>query len=106
MKFIERKAWSADKVRRMCIKLDRYTKGDTEAYSKMLEFVDSTEPTPDNIAIVAEDIRRHSDLTAYGIDPLEELEGIMFDLTNDCVQLAYIIDREAEKNIYFIPTIE
>lgn len=102
MRFIEGRTWSADKVRSMCIKLDRYTCGDNEAYNKMLAFVDNNEPTPENIAIVAEDIRRHSDLTAYGLDPLEELEAIMFDITYDCVRIDYKIDRSGSPFIELI----
>lgn len=83
--YTERKTWSASAVRSMCIRMERYTRGDCEAYSKMLEFVDTHEPTIENIEQVAWDIVRHSDMTAYGMEDEECVEGIMFDLANDCI---------------------
>lgn len=85
----ETRTWRAEDVRSMCIRMDRYTRGDNEAYSKMLGFVDTHEPTIDNLEQVAWDIVMHSDMSAYGMEDRECVEAVMFDLANDCVRYFY-----------------
>ena len=87
--FREEKRWSADSVRSMCIKHDRYTRGDNEAYSSMLDFVRENEPTIENMQRVAEDIVEHSDMSCYGLSFDECVEGIMFDLANDAITYSF-----------------
>ena len=89
--FRETKRWDASKVRSMCIKYDRYTRGDCAAYNKMLAFVDSNEPTLENMQRVAEDIVEHSDMDSYGLGFDELVEGVMFDLANDAI--TYFFER-------------
>ena len=87
--FRETKRWSASSVRNMCIKLDRYTRGDCAAYSKMLDFVANNEPTLENMQRVAEDIIEHSDMSCYGLSFDELVEGVMFDLANDAITYSF-----------------
>lgn len=87
--FREEKRWSTDSVRSMCIKHERYTCGDNEAYSKMLDFVSENEPTLENIEKVAADIVEHSDMSCYGLSFEECVEGIMFDLANDAITYSF-----------------
>ena len=83
--FKERRTWSADRIRTMCINHMRYTRGDNEDYSRMLDFVRENEPTIENIQRVAADIVKHSDMDCYGLDFDECVEGIMFDIANEAV---------------------
>lgn len=46
---------------RMCISNNFYTCGDTREYSKMLEYVENSKPTLENIYAVAVDILDHTD---------------------------------------------
>ena len=87
--FKEEKRWSASSVRSMCIKNDRYTRGDCAAYEKMLDFVNENEPTLENIEKVAIDIVEHSDLSSYGLSFEENVEAIMFDLANDAITYSF-----------------
>ena len=45
----------------ICIMLGWYTRGDSDDYSNLLDFVDSHKPTDQNINKVVEDIFNHSD---------------------------------------------
>jgi hypothetical protein len=87
--FREDKRWSSSSVRSMCIKRDRYTRGDCAAYEKMLDFVSNNEPTLENIEKVAADIVEHSDLSSYGMSFEENVEAIMFDLANDAITYSF-----------------
>lgn len=86
MTFRERRTWSADRVRSMCIRNDYYTKGCNDEYCDMLATVDSVSPTTDNIYMIALDISKHSEMERYGYkwNDAEAIEGIMFNLVNDC----------------------
>lgn len=55
-----RRIWSSDSVRRACIRNDLYTRGDNEAYSSMLDYVSKSDPSTENLYIVAKDIAEHS----------------------------------------------
>lgn len=90
----EAKKWNADRVRSMCIRNDYYTKGNNAEYADMLETVDTVEPTTDNIMLVAMDISKHSEMERYGYrwNDAEAIEGIMFNLANDCVYTFYEIE--------------
>lgn len=52
--------WTAHDVRGVCCECDFYTAGDNEAYGKMLACVSHTEPTPDQMYVIAKDIKDHS----------------------------------------------
>ena len=86
------KVWSMHEVRSMCIKNGYYTCGDNEAYRKMLEFVNTHKPTTENIYKVAVDIVAHSDLSVEGVDDVEMVEGMMFDISEECVRTHYRIN--------------
>lgn len=79
-------AWSASAVRVMCIKHEWYTRGDNEAYAKMLGFVDDNEPTTENIYRVAKDIFEHSVFEGGDID------SIMFTVQDETVKRFYVLD--------------
>ena len=53
--------WDMEDIMNMCIKHNFYTRGDTRAYTKMLNYVKQKEPTPEEIYIVAVDILDHTD---------------------------------------------
>ena len=72
--------WSSSDIRNMCIKNNWYTAGDIKAYSKMLDFVEESEPTKLNIYKTAKDIMEHSS------DPDLYVEAIMFTIANDVVK--------------------
>ena len=58
-KFVRR--WDSKSVRETCIKFEWYTRGNSDDYDKMLNFVDSHKPTDRNISKVIEDIFNHSE---------------------------------------------
>lgn len=90
MKIIEINKWSALEVRQACIDNRWYTRGDNAAYSLMLEFVDSNEPTVKNIHLVATDIMLHSNTDM-------DVTSIMFTLKRDAVRTFYEIEEEGEE---------
>lgn len=85
--------WDAADVRKMCIKYSFYTRGDCEAYDKMLTFVRKNKPTTNIIYKVAEDIYNHSDMRRYSCEKDEAIAAIMFDLDRECVVSHYEINR-------------
>lgn len=82
----ETRSWDSCRVRNMCIKNNYYTRGDCEAYGKMLEFVDKNRPTTSTIYDVACDIVKHSDLDKYNCDEKELIQAVMYDLANTVVK--------------------
>lgn len=76
--------WSGAEIRLMCIRKNYFTCGDSDAYNKMLKYVDEVPPTVSNIYMVAECIYRHSDteelMRLYGFDKNELLGSIMFEI--------------------------
>lgn len=79
--------WSMDEVMGMCIDHNFYTCGDVQAYTKMLEYVNHSEPTPENIYDVAVDILDHT-------DPNEDqtITNIMCIIENSVVRTVYEIE--------------
>ncbi len=76
--------WDRDTVRRACIANHLYTEGDNEAYSKMLDMADRTEPTTKAMYLVAKDIQEHS---------FEQtITNVMFILERDAVITTFEID--------------
>lgn len=78
---------SAGKVRNICIENGYYTRGDNEAYSKMLDSINvKDEFNDEKLKSVAVDIYNHSDIEnmmlLYGIDELEVMEHIVYTLVN------------------------
>jgi hypothetical protein len=80
--------WSSDSVRDMCINCGYYTAGTNEAYQEMLEYVDATLPTDDNLYKVAYDIVKHSCIDS-GQTEEEDIYSIMFNLYKDCVNVFF-----------------
>lgn len=76
--------WDRDTVRRACIANHLYTEGDNEAYSKMLDMVDRTEPTTKAMYLVAKDIQEHSDM--------QTITNVMFILERYAVITTFEID--------------
>lgn len=82
------KMWSAGRVRQACIGNDLYTRGDNEAYSKMLGFVDNHEPTTEAMYRVAKDIADHS--------REQTVCNVMFILEREAVITTFEIDGSDE----------
>lgn len=78
--------WSSGDVREACIKNNFYTRGDNESYKKMLDLVDSTEPTPENLYSVAKDIKEHSED--------QSISNVMFCIEKDAVLTFYEVEGE------------
>ena len=76
--------WDCDTVRRACIANHLYTKGDNEAYSKMLDMADRTEPTTKAMYLVAKDIAEHSDM--------QTITNVMFILEREAVITTFEIN--------------
>ena len=76
--------WNRDTVRQACINNDLYTRGDNGDYSKMLDMVDSREPTTKAMYLVAKDIQEHSDM--------QTITNVMFILERDAVITTFEID--------------
>ena len=84
--------WDADDVRQMCIDNDYYTCGNNEAYSEMLQFVRTAEPTNNNLFRVAYDIVEHSDFDfVFSDDESDCIANVMFLLENKCVHTSFEI---------------
>lgn len=77
--------WSSGDVRDMCIKHDWYRAGTVREYRAMLDIVDSTEPTTQNIYKIAKDILDHSD------DEGLYVEAIMFEISREVVRRFYTV---------------
>lgn len=77
-KITTKRFWSAMDVRALCIKNDLYTRGDNEAYSDMLAYVSTNNPTTEDLYMVAKNICDHS--------KGQSVSNIMFMLENDVVK--------------------
>ena len=79
--------WDMEDIMHMCIDHNFYTRGDTRAYTKMLDYVKQKEPTPEEIYIVAVDILDHT-------DPNEDqtITNIMYTIEKEAVQTTYEIE--------------
>ena len=78
----EKRRWSMDDVRRLCVREQYYTHGTCREYDRMLTYVAEHEyPTSDEIYSVAYDIAEHSDHEEYGV--LDTAMNIYHALTND-----------------------
>ena len=90
--------WTASDIRSMCVRQNLYTMGDCEAYDKMLSFVRDTNPTMENMVVVANDILEHSDVEKrcrmYGVDESGVFENILFEI-GKCVTHFYELEGEA-----------
>lgn len=76
--------WGRDTVREACIANHLYTEGDNEAYNKMLDMVERTEPTTRAMYRVAKDIQEHS---------FEQtITNVMFILEREAVITTFEID--------------
>lgn len=78
--------WSPSKFREACVANRLYTRGDNEAYSRLLEWVWTVPPTLNNLYLAAEDICEHS---AYSY-----ISNVMYILENETVVTFYDIEDE------------
>ncbi len=78
------RVWGYDTVRRACIRNDLYTRGDCEAYDKMLAFVEKTEPTTKAVYTVAKDIAAHS--------KDQPVTNVMYILESEAIITTFLID--------------
>ena len=79
--------WNMTDVMRMCISNNFYTCGDTREYSKMLEYVENSKPTPENIYAVAVDILDHTDENED-----QTITNIMCTIENTVVRTTFDIE--------------
>lgn len=81
--------WTPDSVRAACIRNDLYTRGDSEAYTHMLDQVAKIK-TPSDIGIwmIAKDITEHSDM--------QTVTNVMYILANEAVTYTYELDGSDE----------
>lgn len=84
MKLIETRTIDTSKVRAMCIRNDYYTRGTNEEYSEMFEKCSQGQ----EVIVIAQDILEHSRteelMKSYGCSYMELLQGVCFELINDC----------------------
>lgn len=84
-KITERRLWSMEDIRRVCIDNELYTRGTNEEYGRMLEHAESLEPFTENLYIVAKDIEAHS--------KEQTVSNIMCLLVNKAVRIVYEIEE-------------
>lgn len=80
--------WSPSKVREACVANMLYTRGDNEAYSRLLEWVGTVSPTLNNLYLAAEDICEHSTDNS--------ISNVMYILEKEAVVTVYDIEDEDE----------
>ena len=67
-------------LRSLCIKENWYTRGDSAAYGKLLRMADKDNITTQDIAVMAIDIKEHSNTDA-------DITNIMFEISRKCFSL-------------------
>ena len=82
------RSWYGYSVREACIRNELYTRGDNDAYMKMLNLVDETGPTTKAMYLVAKDIAAHS--------KDRSITNVMFILERECVVTTFEIDGSDE----------
>ena len=81
--------WFSDYVVMLCFNNKFYTRDDANDQCKMVNFVKTHEPTPENLYIVARDILEHSDAE---INNRYAITDIMVLLDKETVILDFIDD--------------
>lgn len=81
-----RRRWTSTDVRMFCIREDLFTRGDNQNYSSLLRFVDTHEPTEDNVLLVAAMILVNSKVV--------DLETIVAE----CKEFAKVVEKECVWN--------
>ena len=76
--------WSFETVRQACIRNELYTRGDCEAYDKMLQFVERNEPTTKAMYLAAKDIAEHS--------KNQPITNVLYILEDEAVITTFLID--------------
>lgn len=75
---IEKRKLSYDNLRALCIEKNWFTKGSTEDYEQMLQYVDRKEnPATGTIVIIARTIKQNSDTE-------QDISGICFEIARRC----------------------
>ncbi len=82
----ETRIWRSADVKSSCIKNELYMNGTNDEYYAMLDLVNDTEPTIENLYMVASDIAEHSDH--------QPISNIMFILENEVVYSVFDIEGE------------
>lgn len=85
MKIIEKRTLSMYRLRNLCVRNNWYTRGTNEDYDRLLSSVhndkyEAVEMTTEKLAELAEDIMRHSDMSAD-----YDICCVMFELAEACV---------------------
>ena len=83
-----KRTWGSSTVREACIRNNLYTRGDNEAYMKLLDYADDHEPTTKALYIAASDITRHS--------KDQTITNVMFILEREAVITTFEIDGSDE----------
>lgn len=84
------------RIRNICIKMDWYTRGTCDEYSKMFETAEREEATPEGIYEVAKDIFEHSNMDHYirdGYSEDEIIQNVMCYIVNDATYSTIEIER-------------
>jgi hypothetical protein len=85
MRIIEKRTWCADDLRMTCIRERWYRSGEVEDYAAMLDAVDNSEPTTENIMAAAKNIIDH---TLWLSD--DDLTGVMAAILRTAVNIFYV----------------
>ena len=85
-KLAVRESWSYDDIREMCIRENFYTRGTCDEYETMLNFVETSEPTAENVFVVATDIAKHSSWDDDSWTNNEKIENIAFCIVNNAIR--------------------
>ena len=84
---------SMETVRHYCIYMRLYTRGDNEAYSRMLDACDVRPLTLLDVSMICSDIETHSDPDAiamlYDCDMGKHI-GLMTSFINDCCRVTIV----------------
>ena len=79
---VEKRTMSTEDLRKLCIERNWYTCGNNEEYCALFEYVRTHDMTTENIVLVADNIKSHSDTE-------QEIESIASDLTRICNSFFY-----------------
>lgn len=81
--FMAVRKFKADSIREMCVRHNFYTRGDSKAYTELLD-KELLKPTVSVMEKIAVDILKHSDAEGYNI------ESMMYVIEKECVETYFI----------------
>lgn len=84
-KIITHEEWSFNTVRSMCIRENFYTCGTCTDYESILNFVEDSSPTQENIYKVAHDIANHSNWDDDNWSEKDKIENVAFCIVTQAI---------------------